>query len=317
MPAQTHRRPRGCALVPAATEAFPGQARPASDGPLPEAGMRLAGRYLLTDRVGGPDWSSVWKGTDELLSRPVAVRVFRPGPVPDAVDAAVRAASRLTDPRLVQIFDYDSRAEYPYVVSEWAPGERLDDLLLSELPGPALAATITAEAAAALAAAHAAGQAHLYLTPGQIRWGSGGVKITGLGIEAALRGEEPGMALPGAVPGTTAAEAAAADTRALAGVLYALLTGYWPGGEAASLPSAPRRRGLLYPPGQARAGVPGILNAISCRALLPWSGHGEPIRTPAQLALALRRVLPGSRRRHARPLPAADPRQLPSYAPAA
>jgi hypothetical protein len=317
MPAQTHRRPRRCALLPAATEPSGAPARPASGGPLPEAGMRLAGRYLLADRAGGPDWSSVWKGTDELLSRTVAVRVFRPGPVPDAVDAAVRAAARLTDPRLVRVFDYDSRAEYPYVVSEWAPGERLDDLLLAELPVPALAATITAEAAAALAAAHAAGQAHLHLTPGRVRWGGGGVKITGLGIEAALRGEEPGTAMPGAVPGTAAAEAAAADTRALAGVLYALLTGYWPGGEAASLPSAPRRRGLLYPPGQARAGVPGILNAISCRALLPWSGHGEPILTPAQLALALRRALPGSRHRRARPLTAAGPQRRPSYAPAA
>jgi hypothetical protein len=72
-------------------------------------------------------------------------------------------------------------------------------------------------------------------------------------------------------------------------MLYALLTGYWPGGGETVLPAAPRRRGRLYPPSRARAGVPAMLSAITCRALLPGPGDGEPISTPAQLARALAR----------------------------
>lgn len=332
MPALTPHRTGGCALVLGTAGAMPLPVTPALGGvaserplPLPGAGMRLAGRYRLADRVGGPCWSSLWYGTDELLSRPVAVRAFRPGPMPRAVDAAVRAAARLTDPRLAQIFDYDGRAEYPYVVSEWAPGEHLDDLLASGLPGPALAATIIAEAAAALAVAHAAGQAHLCLTPRMVRWSSNGVKITGLGIEAALRGVQAGP---------DPASAAAADTRALAAMLYALLTGYWPGDGETALPAAPRSRGRLYPPGLARAGVPAALNAIICRALLPEPGAGRPISTPAQLASALvharsrggaHRTAPDRTSPYQpaplRPAPhrpqAASPGPCPGYAPAA
>lgn len=80
------------------------------------------------------------------------------------------------------------------------------------------------------------------LEPGSLRWGTSGVKITGLGIQAALRQAR-------------ADNPAAADTRALALMLYALLTGYWPGDEPTALPSAPRRRGQWYSPRQASASV--------------------------------------------------------------
>ena len=315
MPALTQHRTRGCAHARPAAGARPLPARQpaygkaaAGEEPLPAAGMRLAGRYRLDHRIGGPDWSSEWMGTDELLGRPVTVRVFRSGPVPDVVMAAVRNAGRLTDPRLARIYDSGDEAGRPYLVSECAPGTSLGDLLASDLPSPALAVTITAQAAAALAVAHAAGQPHLCLSPELVRWNSDGVKITGLGIEAALRGM---------LPGVTAAQAAAADTRALAGVLYALLTGYWPGDEATSLPPAPRHRGLVHLPGQIRPGVPAILDEIICRALLPGTSMQEQITTPGQLAHALNSVR--GLRLHPVPLPerASGPARRPSSAPAA
>ena len=86
---------------------------------------------------------------------------------------------------------------------------------------------------------------------------------------------------------------------ALARMLYALLTGYWPGDEAiaqstaqyTALPPAPRHKGRVCTPRQVRAGVPAILDAITYRALRGQAADA-PLRaqTPAGLAMALRMV---------------------------
>jgi hypothetical protein len=238
--------------------------------------VRVGGRFRLDDRAGELSATSLWKGTDELLRRPVAVYLVPPSrPVAVGVVAAVRAAARVSDPRLARVYDADFSAGRPYVVTEWAPGEHVDDLLLAGPLSPALAAAIIADAADALAVAHDAGLAHLCLVPRSLRWGAGGVKVTGLGIEAGLAG-------------AVAGDPAGADTQALARIMYALLTGYWPGAEATRLPPAPRHRGRLCAPRQVRAGIPGILSAITVRALQPEPGDAG-LATPAHLARELRR----------------------------
>jgi hypothetical protein len=83
----------------------------------------------------------------------------------------------------------------------------------------------------------------------------------------------------------------AADTTALARMLYALLTGYWPGDAPTALPPAPRYKGRLCTPRQVRAGVPALLDAIAYRGLQGQAADA-PLRpqTPAGLALALSMV---------------------------
>jgi hypothetical protein len=137
-----------------------------------------------------------------------------------------------------------------------------------------------ADAADALAVAHRAGRPHLCLSPHSLRWDvASGLKITGLGIDAALSG-------------THAANPAAADTVALGRMLYALLTGCWPGDEATALPDAPRHKGHVYTPRQVRAGVPGVLDTITRHALqLQPGAPSAALLTPAWLATALRSVL--------------------------
>ncbi|MGE5291143.1 MAG: serine/threonine protein kinase, partial [Micromonosporaceae bacterium] len=132
---------------------------------------RLAGRYRLEERLSEQGGSSVYRATDEILARPVAVRTFAPGfgRVREVV-AAARAACRINDPRLAKIFDADDRPEHAYIVSEWPSGVRLDDQLATGPLGPLRAAEIVAEAADALAAAHASGLAHLCLTPDVLWW---------------------------------------------------------------------------------------------------------------------------------------------------
>ena len=82
-----------------------------------------------------------------------------------------------------------------------------------------------------------------------------------------------------------------ADTKALTRMLYALLTGCWPGQDATALPPAPMHKGRVCTPRQVRAGVPAILDAITYRAL-QGQAPDAPVRplAPGGLALALHGV---------------------------
>ena len=208
----------------------------------PHGESLLAGRYRLEERLSDQDGSSVWKATDESLIRTVTVRTFAPdfGRTGEAV-AAARSAAQLSDPRLVQIFDADDRGEQPYIVTEWPGGERLDEVIAIGPLEPVRAAQIITEAAEGMTVAHAAGLAHLCLTPDLLWWNRWGeVKISGLGTAAVLAGAE-------------ADNPAEADTRGLARLLYAALTGYWPGPEQTRLPAAPRHRRAAGQPGPGAA----------------------------------------------------------------
>jgi hypothetical protein len=264
--------------------------------------FRLDERISLGDQLSGPcgsSWEarglSLWKATDQLLGRAVTIYLLPRGPVPGTVAAAVQHAAKVTDPRLATIYDTDFDPDDPYIVAEWTPGSHLEDLVLSGLPHPALAAAMIADAADALAIAHRAGLPHLQLTPRSVRWDNGsGLKITGLGLDAALCGstaEAQRGATAEAQRGATADDPVAADTTALARMLYALLTGYWPGDEATALPPAPRHKGQVCTPRQVRAGVPALLDAITYRGLLGQAADA-PLRpqTPAGLAMALSMV---------------------------
>jgi hypothetical protein len=255
---------------------------------------RLGGRFRLDERISAGDHISgtcgtsleagglsLWKATDELLGRPVTIYLLPAGrPVSPDLVAAVLAAAKVSDPRLATIYDTDFSADRPYLVSEWATGMNLEDLVLSGLPTPALAAAMIADAADALAVADQAGRPHLRLMPRSLRWdNSSGLKITGLGLDAALCGSPPDE------------DPRLADTRALARMLYALLTGCWPGEEATALPPAPRYKGQVCTPRQVRAGVPAVLDAITYQALR-GRAPDAPARplNPAGLAMALRGV---------------------------
>ncbi len=247
-----------------------------------EPGTRLSGRYRLEDRLAEASGWSAWRAIDEILARPVSVITFVAGfPRLEQVVTAARAASRLTDTRLTQVFDVEDSWDHGYIVLEWPVGDTLADLLSEGSIEPYTAARIVAEAAAALSGAHAAGLAHLCLHPDAIRWTSaGGVKVTGLGIDAALSG-------------VTADDPEVADTRGLGQLLYAALTGLWPGPDCPQLPSAPQPDGQLTRPGQLRPGVPSALDEVAGRALaLPGFDSEAAYRSPAEVAAALSAAIP-------------------------
>jgi hypothetical protein len=248
-----------------------------------EPGTRLGGRYRLEDRTAAAGGWAAWKAIDEILARPVTVVTFEPGfpRVRETVTAA-RAAGRLTDARLTQVFDVEDDWDHAYIVMEWAAGDSLDDLLAAGPVDPGRATQIIAEAAAALSVAHAAGLAHLCLQPGSLRWTpNSGVKIVGLGVDAALTG-------------ITSEDPAADDTRGLASLLYATLTGHWPGPDCPpSLTPAPSADGRARRPRQITAGVPAVLDDITCRALFQQDRRGaSALSTPGELAEELTAAIP-------------------------
>lgn len=256
-----------------------------------EPGTRLGGRYRLEDRIAAGSGWSAWKAIDETLARAVTVFTFVQGfPRISEVVTAARAASRLTDPRLAQVFDVEDAWDRAYIVMEWAAGETLDDSLASGPLEPNRGARMIAEAAAALSSAHAAGVAHMCLSPGSVRWSpTGEVKVVGLGIDAALSG-------------MTCDDPVLADTTGLGKLLYAALTGCWPGNDYPSLPAAPMADGQPCSPRQVVAGVPSTFSDLACRAMQLTSRDGSPaITTPGELSKALFAVIPPA------PIPSAPP----------
>ncbi len=269
-----------------------------------EPGTRLAGRYRLVDQVSSGTGWTYWKATDETLARSVTVLTFATGfpRVTETVTAA-RAASRLGDPRFSQVFDVEDGEELAYVVLEWVSAESLVDMLSEGPLDPARASALMVEAARAIAVAHDLGLAHLRLDPACLHWtAGGGVKIAGLGIDAALAGP----ALTASEDGTDDPELT--DTRDLARLLYAALTGYWPGlpgadGSApappppaarpALLPPAPENGSGLCTPRQVSAGVPAGVDDVTCRALFQRPNrHGPALSTAATFADALASAAP-------------------------
>jgi len=250
------------------------------------------------DQVANGNGWTMWKALDETLARPVSVLTFAPGfpRIPQVVTAA-RAASRLTDPRMAQVFDVEDGGGQAYIVLEWVGGESLADLLDAGPVDPARACALIADAARAMSGAHAVGQAHLRLTPDALRWTrSSGIKITGLGIDAALAGD--------GLTGAAAYDPAIADTIALAALLYAALTGYWPGDLPTRLPAAPVSDGSVCTPRQVSADVSSALDSVVTRALLQRpTRQGPPIQTPGAFADALASVAP--------PVPLPEPAPAP------
>ena len=160
----------------------------------------VAGRYRLRELVGAGGMGTVWRATDELLGREVAIKRLRLRDLPPAEAALARErtmreariAAALHHPHVVSIFDVVVADGEPWLVLEFVPSRSLGDVLRERgsLP-PAEVATIGVQVAAALAAAHAAGIVHRDVKPDNIliatppasgARGQVAVKLTDFGI---------------------------------------------------------------------------------------------------------------------------------------
>ncbi|GIE89163.1 serine/threonine protein kinase [Actinoplanes regularis] len=163
---------------------------------LPGSGL-LAGRYRLVERLGAGGMSVVWRGFDEVLGRQVAVKVLPPSTSADPsfrrrLRAEAQAAARLSHPHITNVYDYGEATTIdgepvPYVVMELVDGESLAAVLarVRTLPWNS-AVRISADVAAALAAAHARGIVHRDVTPANVMLTQSGAKVVDFGISALI-----------------------------------------------------------------------------------------------------------------------------------
>jgi hypothetical protein len=252
----------------------------------------LAGRYRLQRPVAERDTTTTWRGLDEVLARPVAVKILDhpdrlAGGTAAFLDAAV-AAGRLTHPRIASVFDAAEEGGLTYVVGEWVEGRSLAEVLAEGPMAAPRATTVAAQVAETVAYAHSRGVFHLALDAHNvIVCSDGAVKVTDFEIGAASRPAGSPEPPDADQPNETR------DTRAVAAILYASLTGRSVHGEERELPRAPYREGRLCAPRQVRAGVPREVDAVVVRTLLPEVlKKSTPITTPNELVAALA-PLPG------------------------
>lgn len=161
----------------------------------------LGGRYRLLSKLGVGAMGQVWRAVDELLDRPVAVKLTRPGQMDSAeVSARFHREARVTarlagHPNVVILHDFgrDSDRLDPegviFTVMELVPGRPLSEVLKDDGPLPiTTAANLASQTAAGLSAAHALGVVHRDVKPGNLMVldedGEHFVKILDFGIAA-------------------------------------------------------------------------------------------------------------------------------------
>ncbi|MGO4446074.1 protein kinase [Mycobacterium sp. 2YAF39] len=160
-------------------------------GPL--VGAVLDGRYRVDTMIATGGMSSVYRGLDIRLDRPVALKVMESKYAGDQqfltrFQREARAVARLSNPGLVSVYDQGIDGRHPYLVMELVEGGTLRELLRERGPMPPHAvAAVLAPVLGGLAAAHAAGLVHRDIKPENVLISDRGeVKIADFGLVRAV-----------------------------------------------------------------------------------------------------------------------------------
>lgn len=240
--------------------------------------VRIGNRYRIEERIGSGAMGAVWRGTDELLNRPVAVKellAVTPGTTAEEVEESRqrilregRIGARLQHAHVISMFDVVVQDERPWLVMEYLPSSSLAAVLKLKGPlEPREVAEIGRQVADGLAAAHLAGVVHRDVKPGNVLIADDGrVKLTDFGVSRAV--DDVQLTRTGLIAGTPAflspevaqgkEPTAASDVFALGATLYAAVEGVPPFGlddnayallhkVATAQPDPPQHAGALTP----------------------------------------------------------------------
>jgi serine/threonine protein kinase len=271
---------------------------------VPDADVRVGGRYRLDRKLASGGMGAVWQAWDERLHRTIALKRLHLQPWLNqserdvGVQRALREAritARLHHPNVVQVYDVVDDPDSPCLIMEYVPSQSLSDVVRERgsLP-PEEVARIGAQVAAGLAAAHAAGVVHRDVKPGNVLITTDGTaKVTDFGISHAF--DDITLTATGLLVGTPAylapevargtAPDFASDVYSLGATLYMAVEGRAPFGTDDN-PMAVLHRvasGEWEPPQRA-----GALTPLLTR-MMAVDPKARPSMTEVSVALAERR----------------------------
>jgi serine/threonine protein kinase, bacterial len=252
----------------------------ATDDPL--EGTLLDGRYRVATRIATGGTSTVYRGLDTRLDRPVALKVMDSRYAGDQqfltrFQLEARAVARLKDPGLVAVYDQGLDARHPFLVMELVEGGTLRELLAERGPMPPHAvAAVLRPVLGGLAAAHRAGLVHRDVKPENVLISDeGDVKIVDFGLVRAVAAA--GITSTSIILGTAAYlspeqvrdgnASPRSDVYATGIVAYELLTGQTPFSGDSALTVAYQRLDTDVPaPSMVIDGVPEQFDELVGRA---------------------------------------------------
>lgn len=253
---------------------------------------RQMGQYHLRRLIGSGGMGEVYLAEHQLLKRPCAIKVIRPGKADDPkvlarFEREVRATAGLSHWNTVEIFDYGRTEDGTfYYVMEYLPGLSLSELV--ERYGPLPAARVIyllRQTCDALREAHAAGLIHRDIKPGNIFAAQrGGIydvaKLLDFGLAKPMISSDPiQLTQDGAITGSPLYMSpeqalgeneadARGDIYSLGAVAYYLLTGRPPfEGEKPMRVLLAHAHDAVVVPSRIRSDIPDDLEQVVMRCL--------------------------------------------------
>ncbi len=249
-------------------------------------GTVLERRYRVEGLIAHGGMSTVYRGLDTRLDRPVAIKVMDQRlsgdrTFLDRLEREARSAARLHHANVVGVYDQgidpQPDGELAFLVMELVQGGTLRDLLRTQSPlSVPLALSVLEPVLAALSAAHRSGLMHRDIKPENVLIGKGGaVKVGDFGLVRAIAGV--GTTSDSMILGTvaylspeqvaTGAADARSDVYSAGVVLYEMLTGQQPYTGDTAISVAYRHVNSDIPaPSEAKPGLPPELDELVLRA---------------------------------------------------
>ena len=157
-------------------------------------GKLLGNRYEIIEKIGNGGMATVYKATDKILKRNVAVKILRDEFTTDEefikrFEVEAQSAARLTHPNIVSIYDVGVENNLHYIVMELIQGKTLKEIILEE-KGPLpwkWSVNVAIQIASALETAHRNNIIHRDIKPHNIIITEDGIaKVTDFGIAKAV-----------------------------------------------------------------------------------------------------------------------------------